>query len=315
MINVERLLQRLGIEAKRRGKEWEAICPNKLHEDHSPSWRIRDEPGSAKHGYHKCWPCGLQGGAGSLVMHVLGIAEYSDAMAWIEQEATVDQKPVETVEIKVTPPRLGFRLPEGVVIEPLEKWPTLARRYLLQRGLEAWQVERWGIGYAVSGRLKGRIVIVSRDARGKPVRYTARTFVEAEKRYLEPEPNERANMNAMFGEQHWPAPLQPRPLVFVVEGAINGLALEAELPGAYIAATAGSSMRGLYATKLQTFKQVCVMTDPDDAGDKIAAEIESSLARHSETRRLRLPPGFDPAKLRELRPGELGTIVRSWLGT
>lgn len=310
-MNVERLLARLGIEAKRRGKEWEAICPNKLHADRSPSWRIRDDPGSVKHGYHKCWPCGFSGGAGALVMHVLGIEEYRDAIAWIEKEVVVDQKPVEAIEIRVAAPRLGFRLPEGVNVEPLALWPMLARSYIERRGIEPWQVERWGIGYAVSGRLKGRIVVVSRDARGRPVRYTARSFVDAEKRYLEPEPGERASMNAMFGEQHWPR--DNRSLVFVVEGAINGLALEAELPGIYLAATAGSSMRGLYATKLQTFGTVCAMTDPDAAGDKLAAEIEASLSRHSRVRRLRLPDGLDQAKLRELRPGELGTIVRSWL--
>jgi 5S rRNA maturation endonuclease (ribonuclease M5) len=315
-VDVERLLHRLGIEAKRRGKEWEALCPNKLHDDRSPSWRIRDDPSSSKHGYHHCWPCGLQGGAGSLVMHVLGISEYSDAMSWIEREAAVDQKPIGKVEIRMAPPRLSFRLPEGVKFGPIEDWPTAAREYLLSRGIMEWQVARWGLGYSVEGRLKGRIVVVSRDARGRPLRYTARSFIDSPKRYLEPEPEERANQNAMFGEQHWPPNVpEERQLVFVIEGAINGLALEAELPGVYMAATAGSSMRGLYGTKLATFEHVCVMTDPDAAGDKLASDIAETVSRHASISRLRLEEGYDQAKLRQLRPGELGTIVRSWLKT
>ncbi len=315
-VDVEKLLQRLGIVARRRGKEWEAVCPNKLHQDHSPSWRIRDEPGATKHGYHHCWPCGLAGGPASLVMNVLGIAEYSDAMAWIEETAPVDQKPIGKVEVKIAPPRLSFRLPPGVVIAPFEKWPFTAQEYFLGRGLLDWQAERWGMGYAVEGRLKGRIVIVSRDARGRPQRYTARSFTGAEKRYLEPEPEERANANAMFGEQHWPANVpEERQLVFVVEGAVNGAALEAELPGIYLGATAGSSMRGLYGTKLSTFQRICVMTDPDEAGDKLAADIASTVGRHARIDRLRLPEGYDQAKMRQLHPGQLGAIVRSWLGS
>lgn len=289
------------------------MCPNKAHKDRKPSWRIRDEPTSSRHGYHHCWPCGFSGGVIALVQHVLGIEESRDARDWIEREAPVAQKAVEKVEVQVQRKRLRFELPPEVVVAPLETWPSPPRDYLLQdRKLEDWQVERWGIGYAVQGRLKGRIVLISRDTRARPLRYTARTFTGAMKRYMEPEEHEGANPNAMFGEQHWP-PLDQRELLFLVEGAINGLALEAELPGLYFAATAGSEMRGLYGTKLATWKRVCVMSDPDAAGDKIGGVIESVLARHARAERLRLESGFDPGKLRELRPGALGAIVRRWL--
>jgi hypothetical protein len=315
VVNVERVLQRLGIEAKRSGKEWVALCPNPEHKDRSPSWRIRDEPGATKHGYHHCWPCGLKGTAIDLVQFLLKIEERKDAKAWIEREASVEQKEVVGVEVKVKPPRLGFHLPPEVVVAPLDEWPETVRRYLPLRGIEDWQVDRWGLGYAVEGRLRGRIVVISRDALGRPQRYTARSFADAEKRYLEPNPEEGANQNAMFGEQHWPAigGSEPRDTLFVVEGAVNGLALEAELPGIYVGATAGSSMRPMYGTKLATWKRLCVMTDPDAAGDKLAREIADTGGRHAVVERLRLEEGFDPAKLRVLRPGNLGAIVRAWL--
>lgn len=312
-VDVEAVLKRLGIEAKRKGKEWVALCPNKEHEDRSPSWRIRDEPGSSRHGYHHCWPCGFKGGILALIQHVKGLDDYAAARDWLGDDAEVEAEPVGGVEVKVRAPRLRYQLPEGVCLDPIEQWPSPARKYFLEeRRLEDWQVERWGIGYSVEGRLRGRLVVISRDAHGRPMRYTARSFTGDAKRYLEPEPHEGANPNAMFGEQHWPA-LEDRDLLFVVEGAINGLALEAELPGIYFAATAGSAMRALYGLKLASWRRLCVMTDPDPAGDKLAQEIAESLTRHARVDRLRLPVGMDPAAMRVLRPGELGAIVRGWL--
>lgn len=311
-INVEQVLRRLGIEAKKRGKEWIALCPNKEHEDRSPSWRIRDEPNSARHGYHHCWPCGFKGGILALIQHVKGLDDFDAAKEWLGDEA-VDAEPVTGVEVKIRPPKLRYQLPAEVCLDPIEEWPSVARDYFLKdRGLEAWQVERWGIGYAVEGRLRGRIIIVSRDRLGRPVRYTARSFTGDAKRYLEPEPYEGANPNAMFGEQHWPS-LDNRDLLFVTEGGINGLALEAELEGIHFSATAGSSMRALYGLKFASWKRLCVMTDPDKAGDMLSKDMLESLSRHTEVNRLRMPEGFDPAKMHKEQPGELSAIVRHWL--
>jgi hypothetical protein len=250
-----------------------------------------------------------------LVQRVLKIESYSDARAWIEREAPAEQKEVGKVVVRIKSAPLSFRLPEEARFGPVDDWPGPARSYLRTRGIEDWQVERWGIGYAVVGRLKGRILLVSRDVAGRPLRYTARSFIDDPKRYLEPLPDEKANPNAMFGEEHWPLLNgdEDRSLLFVVEGAINALALEAELPGAHVCATAGSSMRGLYGLKIGTWAEICLVTDPDDAGDRLAGEIGAMVARHSKVDRIRLEKGFDPAKLRELRPGELGNTLRGWL--
>ncbi len=316
-VRIETLLARLGIDAKRKAKEWVALCPNPAHEDRTPSWRIRDDPGATRHGYHHCWPCGFGGSVVDLVMALKGISDFRDAKKWIEDAgAIVEQNAavVGSLEVQITPPQLRFRLPDEVTLKPIHEWPSLARDYWLKRGLEPWQVDRWGVGYAMQGRLKGRLVVVYRDPQGRPLRYTARTFIDEEKRYLEPDEHEKANPHTMFGEQHWPD-LEEREeqILFVLEGAINGLALEAELPGVYFAATAGSEIRPLYAVKLSGWKKVVLMSDPDAAGDKVADALATSLSRHVPTARLRLPPGFDAGKLRELRPGELGSIVRSWL--
>jgi hypothetical protein len=457
-VDVEKLLARLGIEARRRGREWFAKCPNSAHEDRSPSWRIRDEPGATKHGYHKCfggeteiitrdgkrtlselagktvevltyqngrsrwqrapimafgkqalwtvrlrrngiekivratadhrwmvrsgdrwvdrtterlvpghrlrpaglprsgsarwlahrnireraawrvvsvepsslveevfcaaveeshcfaldgfiltgncWPCGFGGTVVGLVQHVKKIEDARDAILWIEQGAPVEQREVVGVEIRVRPPALRFRLPEEVVVEPLSKWPTPARKEVEKRGISARQVERWGIGYAVEGRLAGRVVYVLRDAAGRPKGYSARTFVGEGKRFLEPEDREGASATAMFGEQHWPALAGRRfSAVFVFEGASKALAAEAALPGIAVAATTGSEPRPLAATKLSTFGRVILVGDDDEAGNRLSEGVRLQLARVEacEARRLKLREDADDLPREELR--------------
>jgi 5S rRNA maturation endonuclease (ribonuclease M5) len=266
-----------------------------------------------------CWPCSFQGGALDLVQRVLGLADLRDARAWVDGNDVVtgreDAAQVQEVEVRITAPRLRFRMPPEARMEPFEEWPPSVQDYWTkERGLEPWQVARWGVGYAVTGRLKGRILIPFRDARGRECGYTARSFVDAERRYLQPEPEEGASANAMFGEEHWP-PLEERDGLFVVEGEINGLALEADMPEVYFGATSGSATRPLHGTKLATWKQLFVLTDPDAAGDKLAEFVEQTAGRHARVHRLRMQEGFDPAKVRALRPGDLGAIVRAWQRT
>lgn len=305
-VDVEKLLQRLGIEAKRRGREWFAKCPNPEHDDHDPSWRIRDEPGATKHGFHHCWPCGFQGTAIVLVQRVLGIESYADARRWIEEGGIVDQREVEAVVVRTIPHRGRFKLPEGVRVEPIANWPGPARDYFLKtRRLEEWLVEKWGIGYAVEGRLSGRIVFVLRDAAGRPTGYSARTFVGDAKRFLEPDAPERASPSAMFGEQHWPA---RRDVVFVFEGAIKALAADASLEGICVAATTGSELRPMHVTKLATFGTQVLIGDSDKAGSRLNQALEDGLARHGNPRRLALPKDAD-----ELSRDELRTILMGWL--
>ncbi len=303
--DIEKVLLRLGIVAKKKGREWEALCPNPDHADRSPSWRIKDEPGATKHGYHHCWPCGFGGSLLDLIQKVLGLEDYKAAQAWLGQSGIVEQKEVVGVEIQVRPPQLRFKLPQEVRFGPLEAWPGPARDYLARRGIEAWQVEKWGIGYAVEGRLRGRIVFVLRDAKGRPQSYSSRTFIDEGKRFLEPADVELASPAAMFGEQHWD---KSRHAVFVFEGAIKALAAEAALPGANVAATTGSELRLLHPTKLSTFAHVCLVGDDDPAGNKISSQLATQLARHASCERLVLRLDAD-----ELPRDELGGILLSWL--
>jgi len=297
MTRVESILKRLGIEATKHGPEWVALCPNPSHDDHKPSWRIRDDPGGPREGFHKCWPCGFGGGLLHLVRTVLDL-KYRDAQKWLESEELAAPPPA-GVELAIRT-RTAFRLPEGVELSPMSRWVTSARKFAEKRSITSSQVDKWGMGYAIEGRLEGRIVIPVRNKRGQLSGYTARTFVNHPKRYLEPEAFERANRGVLFGEQFW-----SKGPVIVLEGAIKALAVERVNP-INLAVTSGSDLGATIALKLATFDEVIIATDNDPAGDKLAEQIGWVLDRQQVyNHRLQFPKGrdadqMDPTELNEL---------------
>jgi DNA primase len=292
LVDVEQLLKRLGIVAKRNGREWTALCPN--HDDKNPSWRIRDEQGSRKHGFFHCYPCGFSGGPINLVMAMLKL-NFRDAKAWLHGADVASNSPIaESVELQVGSTKTTFSLPAGVTIRPMPEWPTTMRQYAESRGITPGQVERWGIGYAVAGRLAGRLVIPKRDRTGQVRGYSARSCVGSKRKYLEPEAWEGASPYVVFGEEHWVSDTVNATL-WIAEGALNALALERAIPNhPCVGATSGSTLHPMVAAKMSCFARLIVVTDPDDAGDKLAANILSTQARHGRIfERIRLPIDTD----------------------
>lgn len=290
------ILRSLSIEAKQQGREWMALCPSPDHDDHKPSWSIRDEPGHAKHGFHGCWSCGFKGGLVGLVMAVRGCS-MGEAVAYLGKDAVEDAPEHVRLELERVHTRgAAFVMPVGVTIEPMSKWPMNVAGYAASRGLISGQVDTWGIGYALGGKLAGRIVIPKRDAAGVLRGYTARTFLKSEKkRYLEPLEMEGADMSCLFGEAQW---VDARGgAVVVTEGALNALAY-ARVCDHAVAALSGTKMANVHAAmKLARFARVYVATDADRAGDDAAEAIISLLERRTECIRLRLPNKVDAVDL------------------
>ncbi len=221
-----------------------------------------------------------------------------EARAWVKSlgdEPVADPEPLPqavTINVGSLSGRV-FTMPREFLREPLAEWVTPARRYAESRGITALQVERWFLGYAVDGKLAGRIVIPTTSRTGFPQGYMARSFAEQRKRYLYPSAADRPNLDVMFGEFHWPAAFRRKEHeVVVTEGALNALAVERARPG-NLAALGGRHIRPMHVGKLATFGLVTILTDPDDAGDAAAKEIEACVGRHTKTRRVRLPEDRD----------------------
>ncbi len=297
-IDIEKVLARLHIEGTKSGKEIYAKCPNRGHDDKDPSWRIRNDPGHKKHGMHLCWPCGFGGGVVGLVSAVLGIS-HADAKAWLGGEGEFNEPVPAAVDLVIPKPGV-FVLPVGVVVEPLAKWVTPPRAYAESRGITPAQVDRWGLGWSIEGKLESRIVLPIRDSRGTLTGYTARSFNGSMRRYREPDENEHADRSVLFGEEFWP-PLEQRACsrIYVGEGGINALANERALAGLYpaVAALSGSHILPTTFLKLASFREVVIFRDNDKAGRRVADLLARGLARHRRCLYVDFEPGRDSCDL------------------
>jgi hypothetical protein len=314
VVDVPELLSRLGIEAKRKGREWWACCP--FHEERTPSWQIRDCPEDPER--HACWrclgACHDGGGAAELVRRRLDLPTTRDAIAWMRRGGAARRPEPAIGAPELVPPRArpsrlgGFALPPGVAFAPLDRWPRAAREYAEGRGLEAWQVERWGVGYAVDGRLAGRIVFPWRDDRGVVRGYTARAFLPGIRKHDEPREEDGAAVGHVLGEELWPR--GGRRVVVVVEGMWDGLAVE-RATGACFGAARGSHLSPAHAAKLSTFDEVVACAEPDEAGRRYGDALRAALGRWTRFRLVPFPAGYDPAKFeRREGPAALAALLR-----
>lgn len=309
-IDVPALLERLEIRYDRRGDELWARCP--AHDDRRPSWSI-----NATSGIHHCFPCSFGGKPVDLVEAVLGLSR-AEARDWLRGSGTIGATR-DGQALALRPPdqqlKRACMLPAGVkgIGQEFERWPTPVRRYVERRGF-AIQVRRWGIGYALSGKQAGRIVFPTRDRDGRLLCYNGRSFLDDDgPKYRRPGRDEAWDRSAVFGEQHWP---DDRRTVLVTEGEINALAVERTLGQIQvcwwlttgIAALAGSNLLDQQVCKLSTFDRLFVISDPDDAGDKLWAALQSKLGRWASLRRVRL--NNEDGDAAEMSTDKLAAMIR-----
>lgn len=299
-VDVPTLLAGLGIEiVKRDGRSLRALCP--FHDDRSPdTWSILDDPRSSRNGFHWCFSCKEGGGPVALVRQVRG-GSIADAVAWLESGHFQKELALE-VDVVVgsysAGAKLAMRVPPEVKVRPLEDWPTSARRYLDERRITSDQVVRFDLGFALEGRLAGRIVFPMKDRSERVVSYTARDFTGQGKRYKEPQSSEGAQKGALFGEHLW----EGNTCLFIAEGCPDALALDRSpvrrRDWEYdVCALHGSQLHPSQAVKFSRFRYVIVATDPDPAGDAAALEIGQSLGRYAKVLRLRPPDKQDCASM------------------
>ena len=236
MIDVRALLESLGLAVTADdGEDVRARCPSGRHPDRDASWWIKCA--GERTGLQRVFvPATSVRDAGSLVQHhCLGIG-FGVARIWVEEHATVPDELATSVRVVVKAPRQPFRFPIGVTVEPLDLWPTPARRYAESRGITPYQVERWGIGHGLGGALDGRIIIPIRDASFRLASYVARAYAGQPARYLTPRDGDGADRSVLFGEEHE----RPGAPCVVVEGALNALAVERAWPQCSVLALGGS---------------------------------------------------------------------------
>jgi len=297
-INVPELLSSLGIGFKRQGRELWASCPYPGHDrDKTPSWSIVD--GGDRNGYNHCFGCGASGGALDLILEVVGLSDYKAAANWAaERGLDIDGAEQLDVALVIRSPRSNRKAellePRGMISGSLAAWPTPARRYAIDRGLSAEQVQRWDLRCAVDGDLAGRLWIPTRDAAGKLLDWTARSWCGEDLRYKSAPGG--GLPGSIFGEQHWPE-LAARATqeIVICEGAFDALACE-RAGARNVAGLSGVSRYDRWTCmKIAGWGSIVIAVDPDDAGDRVA-ELLEMLGRDPRARsvqRAELPRGVD----------------------
>lgn len=302
-LEVESLLESLDVAFERRGRELWARCPHPDHDDGSPSWSIVADKHANNNGAHNCFSCGFGGGPLELVRAVLEV-DREEAAEFLK--GAHRRPPALEAQVEVKPVVLGrgMTMPAGYRFRPLAEMPSLFREYLGSREIDEGLVAVYRIGYATDGRLAGRVIFPMISRTGDVLSYTARAATGGLKRYKEPREEERASKSAVFGEHVWPSIEEARDwTLFLTEGCFDALTLAVALrsfPGLQrvaVGALHGSQLMPGQAVKIATFGQVVAATDPDDAGDRIAATLAEALGRHSRVWRLRSPVGFDWSKM------------------
>lgn len=307
-LDVPGLLAKLGIKATTTGGgKWTAICPNPAHADSSPSWAIIDRPGKKKHGSHHCQACKWGGGPWELAAAIWGCTP-REAGALLRESSPRESPParyaptVRIVDLSTRVDNFDYELPKGSVIPgPGGKWFGPALNYLLDRGITRAQIDKWGIGYAIRGRLVNRVIFPVYNGSGDLLTFTARAIHKStEQRYEQGKGRFGARPRAaLYGEPFWKRSIGR---LWLVEGTFGALAIEragAPNPTALL----GSEITPERTLALARWPEIVIATDPDKAGNAAADKLQV-LSRHSKLWRAPLPKSPD-----DLTPEEARSIV------
>lgn len=250
-------------------------------------------------GTFHCFSCKVKGNLIDLTKQVKNY-DYENAKKFVETLGKNAEPEKRRVTIAEPPPKLTrsvFKIPKDIYFEPMEEWVSGARRYAQNRcKITPEEVTLFRIGYAVDGRLAGRIVLPWIDERGVFGGYSARTWCDEEPKYKTPHEDDLPDATIMFGEHTWS---HEKKFIVVTEGALNVMAIRRALAEYRfdIAAMGGSDVESTLfpqrVTKLALFKNVIVMTDSDSAGDNAAMALRRTLRRYVHIERPRLPDDKD----------------------
>jgi DNA primase len=193
--------------------------------------------------------------------------------------------------------------PEPLVLRPVGYTLELDQHHpaVTALGMDAETAHTFGIGFASSGEMAGRVAFPVHDPRGAPVGYVGRAAGQLEPKYRISKglATSLTLYNLHRIDSDW---------VVVVEGARDVWALHKA--GYPAVAPIGAHLSAEQCRLLSPFRRVIVMFDGDSAGRNAAALAVGRLASATWCRIVPCPDGHDPA---DLSPDELKHLVTTVL--
>ncbi|MCW1403163.1 DNA primase [Novosphingobium sp. MW5] len=316
------------------GHEFKACCP--FHNEKSPSFTVNDQKG-----FYHCFGCGAHGDAIRWMTDQRGLS-FMDAVKELASEAGLEVPAPDPRAAKIAERQSGLH----DVMQAAQDWyraqletpgGAKAREYLASRRFDAHTMERFGFGYAPSGRqaLKGalsqfdeamlieagmriavddkepydrfrdRLTMPIQDARGRVIGFAAR-ILDAEKKdapkYLNSPDTPLFDKGRTLFNLHRAGPASRQSgRIVVVEGQMDVVALAAAGIDEAVAPM-GTALTERQLEMLWRLVEAPILCfDGDSAGQRAAMRAITRalpLLRPAHTLRIcRLPTGMDPDDL------------------
>jgi len=317
------------VALKRKGREYAACCP--FHAEKTPSFYVNPDKG-----FYHCFGCGAHGSALTFLMEHdrLSFREAVETLAAMAGMQVPEESGQSEQRGRLDPLYAALAECQRRYAGALGQAPE-AHAYLQGRGLDAGQIERFGLGYAPPGgqflkplaesgervtealldtgmsfrndrgqwvdRFRGRVMFPIRDRRGRVIGFGGRILGSGQPKYLNsPETPLFHKGHELYGLFEATHARFTGPAI-VVEGYLDVIALhQFGLTGAM--ATLGTAFTAEQAERLLRLGQGLVLCfDGDNAGRRAAARAVETLLPvlrpEAEVRLLFLPEGEDPDTL------------------
>jgi DNA primase len=308
-LSFEKVLERYGVEVKRKGKQHHGYCPLPGHigKRNSPSFSA-----DLERGIFQCFGCGAKGN----ILDFAALMEKADPKDGeaLRKIALELQKRFFGVEPAAAPKKRPEPKTElfALVNAPLDfelKGLNREHPYLFGRGFTAETIERFGLGFCSRGMLKDRIAIPLHDAGGKLVGYAGRvvddeTITEDNPRYRFPGARERDGKFFEFRKTlflyngfRFKNPLDN--LVVVESFTSVWWLTQNQMP--HVVGTMGADCSDEQAKLITSFVKpegrVWIISDGDPAGERFAHSVLVKVSLHRFVRLVKCDEGKQPTHL------------------
>ncbi len=316
------------VKLKRAGGDFRGPCP--FHGGKNPNFSV-----SPKRGQYHCFKCGESGDVFSFLQKQLGMT-FPDSLRAVASTVGIEI-PQQRVERAGPDPRDPFWEMNAVAADYFQRelWESerasTARNYIVSRGIERADAERFELGFAPDDigtfrahmgtmgfdvdrlleggllsrrdenaeprpRFRNRVMFPILDASGRHVAFGGRALGDNEPKYLNSPENPVFSKSRTLYALGWcKNGIRKADRVFVVEGYMDAIRLM--LAGIdTVVAPLGTALTEAQAAMIARYtRNVFLLYDSDQAGLKATFRSGDELLRHGcAVRVITLPNGEDP---------------------